>query len=74
MHKRYDRFSGDFGKVASDYIENGKSVRNIVLIIDELAVLLNDPKLRSEILRYLFDLLVAASQASIYVSPRWDKQ
>lgn len=69
MHKRYNRFSGDFGKVASDYIENDKSVRNIVLIIDELAVLLNDPKIRSEILRYLFDLLVAARQASIYVSP-----
>ncbi|MDE7040077.1 MAG: hypothetical protein K2O77_03845 [Limosilactobacillus sp.] len=69
MHKRYERFSGNFGKVASDYEINGKSVRNVVLIIDELAVLLNDPKLRSEIQRYLFELLVAARQASIYVSP-----
>lgn len=69
MHMRYEHFSGDFGKTASDYSVNGKSVRDVVLIIDELAVLLNDLKLRSEILRYLFDLLVAARQASIYVSP-----
>ena len=66
---RYEHFSGDFGKTAGDYSVNGKNVRDVVLIIDELAVLLNDPKLRSEILRYLFDLLVAARQASIYVSP-----
>lgn len=69
MKKRYERFSGNFGKVASDYLENGKQVRNVVLIIDELAVLLNDPKLRSEIQRYLFELLIAARQSSIYVSP-----
>lgn len=50
MHMRYEHFSGDFGKTASDYFVNGKSVRNVVLIIDELAVLLNDPKLKSEIL------------------------
>jgi DNA segregation ATPase FtsK/SpoIIIE-like protein len=69
MHKRYEHFSGEFGKTADDYDINGKHVRDVVLIIDELVVLLNDPKLRSEILRYLFDLLVAARQASIYVSP-----
>lgn len=69
MHMRYEHFSGDFGKTADDYDINGKHVRNVVLIIDELAVLLNNPKLRSEILRYLFELLVAARQASIYVSP-----
>lgn len=40
-----------------------------MLIIDELGVLLNDPKLKSEIQRYLFELLVAARQASIYVTP-----
>lgn len=70
MHKRYSHFAGDFGKVASDYQINGRRVRDIVLIIDELAVLLNDPKLRSEILRYLFELLIAARQASIYVPLR----
>jgi DNA segregation ATPase FtsK/SpoIIIE-like protein len=69
MHKRYDHFSGQFGKTANDYLINGKSVRDVVVIIDELAVLLNDPKLRSEIQRYLFELLIAARQASIYVSP-----
>lgn len=69
MHLRYDHFSGEFGKTADDYKINGKSVRDVVLIIDELAVLLNDPKLKSEIQRYLFELLVAARQASIYVSP-----
>lgn len=69
MHKRYDHFSGEFGKTAGDYHINGKKVRDVVVIIDELAVLLNDPKLRSEIQRYLFELLIAARQASIYVSP-----
>lgn len=69
MHKRYAHFSGDFGKTAGDYKINGRTVRDVVLIIDELAVLLNDPKLKSEILRYLFELLIAARQASIYVSP-----
>lgn len=69
MHNRYTHFSGKFGKTASDYEVNGKRVRDIIVIIDELAVLLNDPKLRSEILRYLFELLIAARQASIYVAP-----
>lgn len=69
MHKRYDHFSGEFGKTTGDYHINGKKVRDVVVIIDELAVLLNDPKLRSEIQRYLFELLIAARQASIYVSP-----
>lgn len=69
MHKRYGHFSGQFGKTANDYIVDGKRVRDVVIIIDELAVLLNDPKLRSEIQRYLFELLIAARQASIYVSP-----
>ena len=69
MHNRYTHFSGEFGKTASDYEVNGKHVRDIVVFIDELAFLLNDPKLRSEILRYLFELLIAARQASIYVSP-----
>lgn len=69
MHKRYEHFSGMFGKTASDYFYNGKRVRDVVVIIDELAVLLNEPKLRSEIQRYLFELLIAARQASIYVSP-----
>lgn len=73
MKKRYEHFSGQFGKVASNYEECGKNVRNVVLIIDELAVLLNDPKLRSEIQRYLFELLVAARQAPIYVAPHWGK-
>lgn len=31
-----------------------KVFRNVVLIIDELAVFLNDPKVRREIQRYLF--------------------
>ena len=53
MKKRYEHFSGDLGKVASDYTENGKSVRNVGLIIDELAVLLNAPKVRGEIQRQL---------------------
>lgn len=69
MHKRYEHFSGEFGKTAADYHVNAKRVRDVVVIIDELAVLLNDPKLRSEIQRYLFELLIAARQASIYVSP-----
>lgn len=69
MHKRYAHFSGDFGKVAGDYLINNRSVRPVVIVIDELAVLLNDPKIKAEILRYLFELLVAARQASIYVSP-----
>ncbi|MGN1272791.1 MAG: FtsK/SpoIIIE domain-containing protein [Lactobacillus sp.] len=69
MHKRYEHFSGQFGKTVGDYLINGKRVRDVVVIIDELAVLLNDPKLRGEIQRYLFELLIAARQASIYVSP-----
>lgn len=69
MHRRYQHYSGDFGKIASDYSMNGKRVRDVVLIIDELAVLLNDPQLKGEIQRYLFELLIAARQASIYVSP-----
>lgn len=70
MKKRYSRFSGKFGKVAADYCDSqGRTVQQIVLIIDELAVLLNDPKTRSEIQRYLYELLIAARQASIYVSP-----
>ena len=69
MHKRYSHFSGQFGKTANDYIVDGKRVRDAVIIIDELAVLLNDQKLRSEIQRHLFELLIAARQASIYVSP-----
>lgn len=69
MHKRYERFSGEFGKVAADYHDTeGRTVRQVVLIIDELAVLLNDVKTRSEIQRYLFELLIAARQASIYVA------
>lgn len=69
MHRRYDHFSGKFGKTAGDYLISDKRVRDVVVIIDELAVLLNDPKLRGEIQRYLFELLIAARQASIYVSP-----
>jgi len=53
MKKRYERFSADLVKIASDYTENDKSVRNVGLIIDELAVLLNDPKVRREIQRQL---------------------
>lgn len=74
MHNRYTHFLGEFGNTASEYEVNGKHVRDIVVIIGELAVLLNDPKLRSEILRYLFELLIAARQASIYVSPFWAKR
>ena len=70
MKKRYSRFSGNFGKVAADYQDSqGRTVQQIVLIIDELAVLLNDPRTRGEIHRYLYELLIAARQASIYVSP-----
>lgn len=70
MKQRYQHFSGNFGLTAADYEENGKSVRPVILVIDELAVLLNDPSTRAEIQRTLFELLIAARQASIYVSPR----
>lgn len=70
MYERYSHFSGEFGKTAADYLDdNGRSVRQVIVVIDELSVLLNDPKTRAEIQRYLFDLLTAARQASIYVSP-----
>ncbi|MBP2057307.1 DNA segregation ATPase FtsK/SpoIIIE-like protein [Lactobacillus colini] len=69
MRRRYENFSGEFGKTAADYMdEDGRSVQQVVVVIDELAVLLRDPKIKGEIQRYLFELLVAARQASIYVA------
>ncbi|PMD73045.1 hypothetical protein [Companilactobacillus nuruki] len=71
MQSRYRNFSGLFGMDSTDYTDEiGRSVRPIIICIDELGIFLNDPKLRSEISRYLFQLLVGARQASIYVSPR----
>ncbi len=69
MSKRYEHYSGDFGKTAADYVDDhGRHVRQVVIVIDELAVLLNESKTRSEIQKYLFELLIAARQASIYVA------
>lgn len=70
MKARYHNFNGSFGMDATDYVdEHGRSVRPVIISIDELGIFLNDPKTRSEILHYLFELLVGARQASIYVSP-----
>ena len=72
MHKRYENYSGDFGKTAADYVDDhGRHIRQVVIVVDELAVLLNESKTRSEIQKYLFELLVAARQASIYVAACW---
>ena len=52
--------------------DNGNNLVRAVYKVQSLNSQLlpfNDPKLRSEILRYLFELLIAARQASIYVSP-----
>ena len=71
MKARYQNFNGDFGMDASDYIDGlGRSIRPVIISIDELGIFLNDPKTRGEILHYLFELLVGARQASIYVSPQ----
>lgn len=71
MKARYEHFSNSFGKDATDQIDEfGRSVRPIIIAIDELGIFLNDSKTRGEILRYLFQLLVGARQASIYVTPQ----
>lgn len=72
MKGRYHNFNGHFGTDSNDYVDSfGRSVRPVIISIDELGIFLNNPKTRSEILHYLFELLVGARQASIYVSPRF---
>lgn len=67
MQERYKRYKSGFGHDLVSYEFDGKRVRPVVIVIDELAVLLNDSSVGSEIKGYLFTLLNASRMANIYI-------
>ena len=67
MHERYARYKAGFGHDLVSYEFDGKRVRPIIIVIDELAVLLNDSIAGAEIKSYLSTLLNASRMANMYV-------
>lgn len=67
MHERYARYKAGFGQDLVSYQFDGRRVRPVIIVIDELAVLLNDTAVGTEIKSYLSTLLNASRMANIYV-------
>lgn len=66
MVLRYEHFNGHFGQDLSSYIVGEKVIRPVVIVIDELAILLNS-KARKDIEDHLFNLLTGGRQSLIFV-------
>lgn len=67
MHERYSRYKAGFGQDLVSYEFDGRRVRPIIIVIDELAVLLNDSTTGAEIKSYLSTLLNASRMANMYI-------
>lgn len=67
MHERYSRYKAGFGQDLVSYEFDGRRVRPVIIVIDELAVLLNDTAVGTEIKSYLSTLLNASRMANMYI-------
>ena len=67
MHERYARYKVGFGQDLVSYEFDGRRVRPVIIVIDELSVLLNDTTAGTEIKSYLSTLLNASRMANMYI-------